>query len=218
VNTLKKYKKYPLFNGPHALIDVVQDNVIIFLIGAYFQFSMVAFFGQALRIMKAPFNFIGSAIFQVIYPKFNVLANEGKDLRPYLKRLYLQLGLLGLPFFASLFFLGAPAFRWLLGYEWEESGRIASILAPWLFLNFLSSPFSCMALIRNRQDVAMGFTLINALLRIGAIVAGGLLKDVTMAFALMSGAGSLVFIALLVWYYRLAAQFNPADQSRLNID
>ena len=213
--TLRKYKKYPLFNGPHALLDVVQDNAIIFLIGAYFQFSMVAFFGQAMRILKAPFNFIGTAIFQVIYPKFNEFANEGKDLRPYLMRFYVQLGLIGFPFFAALFFYGAPTFSWLLGSEWEEAGRIASILSPWLYLNFLSSPFSCMALIRNRQDIAMGFTVLNAVLRTGAVIAGGLLQDATMALAMMSVAGTFVFIALLTWYYSLGApSYGIGDYQR----
>jgi len=210
--TLRKYRKYPLYNGPHALIDVLQDNIIVFLIGSFFQISLVAFFGQALRILKAPFSFIGSAIFQVIYPKFNSLANQGVDLRPLLKKFFLQLGLVGLPFFLLLFIYGEEIFVWFLGADWREAGTIASILSPWLFLNFISSPFSCMALIRNKQDVAMVFTTINAILRIGAVFAGSLLMDYEWAFIFMSGAGTLVFVMLLFWYYRLGRP-SPSHSS-----
>jgi hypothetical protein len=76
-------------------------------------------------------------------------------------------------------------------------------MAPWLLLNFIASPVSCLALIRNKQRKAFLITLAEISLRFAAILYGGLNSNSDLAFILLSVVGSSVMVYALIWYYRM---------------
>lgn len=199
------HKNYPLYNAPHALIDTFQDQGIVLLLNYYFIPAIVSFYGQAFRILKAPIGFIGSAIYQVMFPKFTEMSRENIDMRPYVRRLYFQMFLFGLPVFSVLWLYAEPVFSWFFGPGWKEAGTIAGIMAPWLLLNFVVSPVSCFALIRNQQRKAAVITIVEVILRFSAILIGGVYGNYKLGFTLLTLAGSLVMIYAMFWYYRLSA-------------
>ena len=203
--TFVRHKNYPLYNAPHALVDTFQDQGITFVISHYFTSNIVSFYGQGFRILKAPIGFIGSSIYQVIYPKFTEMSHQGIDLRGHVKKIYGQLFLLGLPFFTILWFFATPIFRVFFGENWAQAGEIAGVMAPWLFLNFIVSPVSCFTLIRNKQRKAMIITIIEIILRFSAIIVGGIYGSYMLGFKLLTIAGCGVMVYALIWYYQLAA-------------
>ena len=198
-----QHKNYPFYNAPHALVDTIQDQGLVYLLNFYFSASIVSFYGQAFRILKAPIGFIGSAIYQVILPQFTELSRNGTDLRPTILKLYFRLFLFGLPVFGMLYFFAEPLFGFLFGENWTAAGTIASYMAPWLLLNFIASPVSCLALIRNKQRKAFLITLAEISLRFAAILYGGLNSNSDLAFILLSVVGSSVMVYALIWYYRM---------------
>ncbi len=203
------YRNYPLYNAPHALIDTFQDQGLVFFLNHYFTPAVVSCYGQAFRVLKAPIGFIGSAIYQVVFPKFTEMSRANEDMRTQVKKLYFRLFLTGLPVFTLLWLFAEPVFSWFFGPGWEEAGTIAGIMAPWLFLNFIVSPVSCFALIRNKQRKAALITVIEVILRFSAIITGGFYGSYTLGFTLLTLAGTAVMLYALVWYYRLA---SPVSQ------
>lgn len=201
---LLEQNKFPKFNAPHALLDTLQDHGIIFVLSIYFENSLIAFYGQAFRLLKAPVGFIGAALHQVFYPNFTRRYQEGENLQPLVISFYKRLTLLGGPFFLILAFIAIPLFKWYLGTEWEQVGFIVQLLLPWLFLNFIASPLSSLPLIASRQGTAMALTATEIIFRIGAIFIGGIMHSSTIAIGIISIFGSLFTIINLVWYYRLA--------------
>ena len=201
---LQEQNKFPKFNAPHALLDTLQDHGIIFVLSIYFENSLIAFYGQAFRLLKAPVGFIGAALHQVFYPNFTRRYQEGENLQPLVISFYKRLTLLGGPFFLILAFIAIPLFKWYLGTEWEQVGFIVQLLLPWLFLNFIASPLSSLPLIASRQGTAMALTATEIIFRIGAIFIGGIMHSSTIAIGIISIFGSLFTIINLVWYYRLA--------------
>lgn len=200
-----RFRNYPLYNAPHALIDTFQDQGIIFLISHYFQSAIVSFYGQAFRVLKAPIGFIGSAIYQVVFPKFTEMSRQGQDMRPHVLKLYMRLFLFGLPVFTMLYLFAEPIFAWFFGPGWRAAGTIAGIMSPWLLLNFVVSPVSCFALIRSQQKKAALITAVEVVLRFSAIIVGGIYGSYIIGFTLLTLAGCLVMLYALFWYYRLAA-------------
>lgn len=200
-----KYKNYPLYNAPHALVDTLQDQGLVYLLHYYFSAAVVSYYGQAFRILKAPIGFIGSAIYQVVLPRFTELSREGHDLRKPILKIYGRMFLMGLPVFGLLFCYAEPVFGWFFGENWRAAGTLAGIMSPWLFLNFIVSPVSCMALIRNQQRKAFLITGTEVLLRFGAVLYGGITGSLDMAFILLTGAGSVVMLYALRWYYLLGS-------------
>ena len=77
--------------------------------------------------------------------------NEGQELSTLVIKMYKRLLILGAPFFLILFLISPQLFTFVFGDKWLEAGQIAQILVPWLFLNFLVTPVSCLPLIVNKQ-------------------------------------------------------------------
>jgi O-antigen/teichoic acid export membrane protein len=200
-----QHSNYPKFNAPHALVDTIQDQGLVYLLNFYFSASIVSFYGQAFRILKAPIGFIGSAIYQVVLPQFTEMSRSGIDLRSPILKIYIRMFIIGLPAFGFLFFYAEPIFGWFFGENWTKAGTIAGYMAPWLFLNFMASPVSCITLIRNKQRKAFMITLTEISLRFIAVGYGGFMGSSDAAFMLLSLAGSAVMLYALIWYYRMGA-------------
>lgn len=198
-----KYRDFLNINTPHALLGSIQDNGIIYVIMFYFSKVVLGSYSFAFRIIKAPAELVGSSVYQVFYQKASEVHQSGQDLRPLVIRIYRNLFFIGLPFFTAFFVFAPPLFSFIFGSEWRVAGEIAQIITPWIFLNFLASPVSCMAIIMNRQKEAMIITLVDIVLRVTSIVIGGLYGDFRLAFILMSISCSGLLIFALFWYYRI---------------
>ncbi|MEO6166062.1 MAG: oligosaccharide flippase family protein, partial [Chitinophagales bacterium] len=190
-------------NTPHALLGVMQDILVIFLLNHFFSKTILGSYAFAFRILKVPAAFIGAAMFQVYFQRASTLKQDGKQLQALTKSVYIQMSLVGVPVFTLLAFLAPQLFSWIFGAEWIQAGSIAQILSPWLLLNFIFSPVAAITLVLNKQQWAIWFAVADTILRCAAIIIGGWKGDETLAFLLLSaGSGSLLLYALY-WFYHL---------------
>ncbi len=206
----RKYRNFLRINTPHAFLSSLQDNGIVYVIMYFFEKVVLGSYSFAFRIIKAPTELIGSSVYQVFYQKATEAFQDGRDLRPMILRIYRNLFLIGLPFFVILFIFAPPIFAFIFGAEWRVAGQIASILTPWIFLNFLAAPVSSMAIIMNKQKEAMFITLVDIVLRLASIIIGGIYGDYRLSFILLSISCSSLLIFALIWYYRIG---NPANKT-----
>lgn len=197
----KKYRNFPRINAPHALIGSLQDHGIVYVIMAFFNKTILGSYSFAFRLVTAPTSLIGASIYQVFYQKASIALQEGQDIQKLVLRIYRNLFAIGLPIFTILFFFAPPIFSFVFGEEWAVAGEIASIISPWLFLNFLASPVSCILVLTNKQFQGMLLSLADVALKVTAIVIGGLYDDVYLSFTLMSIlCGSLLIFSLYLFY------------------
>ena len=109
----------------------------------------------------------------------------------------------GLPIFILVAVLAPQLFSWIFGEEWFQAGRIAQVLSPWLFLNFIIGPIAALTIVLNKQQWAIWFSVVDTLLRSAAIIIGGLAQDDHLAFLLLSIGSSCLLIYALYWFYHL---------------
>lgn len=201
IKNAKKYRNFPMINTPHAFIGSLQDNGIVYVIMVFFSKAVLGSYSFAFRLVTAPTTLIGSSIYQVFYQKATTALQEGQDIQKMVLRIYRNLFFIGLPIFAVLFFFAEPIFMFVFGEEWGVAGEIAAIISPWLFLNFMASPVSCITIIMNKQFQGMLLSIADVCLKVTAIVIGGLRGDVHLAFMLMSGlCGALLLFSLYLFY------------------
>ena len=204
IENAKKYKNFLKINTPHAFLDSLQNNGIIYLIMFFFSKLILGSYSFAFRVLKAPVGLIGNAIYQVFYQKATEALKNGQQIQPMVRRIYRNLFLIGFPVFLLLFLFARPVFAFVFGEEWKISGEIAQILMPWLFLNFIANPVSCIAIIMNKQREAMFITFVDITFKVIAIVIGGISNDFKLAFIIMSVLCSSLLIFALFWYYKIA--------------
>jgi O-antigen/teichoic acid export membrane protein len=201
---MKRYKSFPMVNAPHALIDTVQEQGVVFLINYFFTSTILGFYAFALRLLLGPLGLIGSSMNQVFYQKASDTFNNGQSLRPLVRSMYRKLLTIGLPLFTVLFFILPWLFGFVFGAKWKPAGEIGQYLLPWIFLNFLISPVSSLPLIVGKQKQAMLFSFVNIILKAAAILTGGYYHDYKLTFILISVSGGAVYLAGMYWYYLIA--------------
>lgn len=201
---LRKYKKFATFNTPHALLDSFIDNGLILFIGVFFTEQYVAFYAFAMRILKAPVNMIGSALYQNFFQKYAEFVNQRRAILPSLKLYVRSMLIIGIPMMLLFVFIAPWLFELIFGQRWSEAGQVASYLAPWLLLNFIASPISCLILIFQEQAKAFYITITDMIIRIIAVLGGAFFADFYVFLIILSGGVSLLLVYAIYWYHKLA--------------
>jgi O-antigen/teichoic acid export membrane protein len=101
----------------------------------------------------------------------------------------------------------------LLGQRWEESGKYAELLAPWLFTMFILAPGSAIFLVMRQQRLYFRLQIFRTLVAVAAFV---IIKYQELsaldAVMLFSGVSGLVNLVILSVAYVLTLQKHETDK------
>ena len=158
---LRKYKKFPIYNMPNALIDQFRMNGINILIISYFSNALLGQFYMAFRMLQAPMGLVGTSLSQVFVQK--IASSKKIDVYNIVYKFIIKSILLVAPVFFLLYFYVADIFVFIFGEKWDIAGKIASLLVPWVFVNFVSSPISNVFIVLHHQEKMLIFSILYAL-------------------------------------------------------
>lgn len=152
-----RYIKLPLYNLPNALIDGIRMSGIDILITRFFSSAILGQFYLAFRMLQAPMSLIGSSISQVFIQKISSVSHS--EIAGIIRKFLMKASIIALPIFVFIYFFAADIFIFVFGMQWRMAGKIASILTPWVFLNFLSSPISNVFIVLHKQEIMLIFSI-----------------------------------------------------------
>lgn len=153
----RRYRKFPLLNGPNALLDSVRQAGINLMIGNIAVDSLGQF-SMAWRFTYAPASLVSGAVSQVFLQRMAV-AQPGQ-LLPLVSAVLWRIALITVPVFGLAYWVAPDAFVLLLGSEWREAGEISRALIPWVFMNTFTSPLSNVFIVTERQQWLLLFAVI----------------------------------------------------------
>ena len=197
---IKKHKKLPLLNLPNAIIDGFRLSGINLLIAKFFTMATLGQFSLALKMVQVPMALVGSSLSQVFFQK--VSSASKNDLYIIIKSFIIKASLVAGPLFILLFLFAEEVFIFIFGDKWVLAGQSASIMTPWLFLNFISSPLSSLFIVLNKQEIMLIFSVFYMIVPLFIIFIFysqpfiHLLWILTCSMSIM-----LLFIICLVMYY-----------------
>lgn len=201
----KFYSDFPKINSAHILSDIGQQSLVNFIIARLFSAPILGFYSRMIRIVKVPAGFIGTAVGQVFYQQASEKWQKDQDIRGLFVGQIKMMLVLGIPIFSILAIWGPEIFGFVLGKDWEIAGKFAQILSPWLFLNFLISPFTQIPLIVNRQrrffiiSLSMNFVLVLS------FIAGYFInEEITSSLIIISIAQTIFHLYLGSWFYQIS--------------
>ncbi|GAA1629024.1 oligosaccharide flippase family protein [Georgenia ruanii] len=197
----RKYWRMPVLNGPTALIDAFRLNGINILIGRVFGNALLGQFSLAWRTVQAPLTLVNGALSQIYYQKFATTERGGMGTLTVW--CVTRSAAFGVVPFAALFFVAEPAFGFVFGEQWRVAGRLAELLVPWLYLNFITSPLSTVFLVVERQAVSLVFSVAYmAAPLLTLLLVDASLERVVLLISLEMAALLVVFIGLALWVAR----------------
>ena len=157
---LKKYIDFPKYSIFSDLLTTANSQLAILFLANLFSISVVGFFSFASRIVSVPTAILSSSIGDVFRQEATKSYVEDHECESIYVSTLKKLIFLGFIPFLIIYLFSPLLFELLFGSTWREGGVYASILAPMLFLQFVSSPLSMMYYIAQKQKYYLWFIVL----------------------------------------------------------
>lgn len=203
----KKYQNFPKFNMPHALLNTFSTNIPIFLVPFLFENAILGFYAFGLKIVQAPFALLSMALFNVLSQKMAYEFQEKRSIKLLFINMLKKLSFIALSTL-PLFLFAPDIFAFVFGKEWVEAGEYIQVLAPYILLSFIASPFAGIPLLYNAQKKAFILELIHTVLKLLPFVVFGFFLEYSFKEILYiySTVTSLFLIYSFYWCFSLIEQ------------
>jgi O-antigen/teichoic acid export membrane protein len=195
--------RFSLFSLPAELVSAATSQLPIFIIAARFGSVSVAMYALVLRVLSIPVGLLGSSVLTVFQDRAGQeYRDRGNCTNIYLKTLK-TLALLSFFPFLGLHLFGSDIVKFLLGEQWIVAGEYAEILAPMLFVAFISSPLSYVLFFskRGQQLNLLCQMTLSSIVWLVFSCAG----DINSAILYYSILGSIYYIFYMFVSYHMAS-------------
>jgi teichuronic acid exporter len=165
----KQYIEFPKVNLPHTLMDLGKDLLIALILWELYGKTEYGLFNHTYQMLRLPLVLIGASIGQVFFQRCAEMINNGQSVLGVAVKSVRTLTLLSIIPFAIVFFFGEELFAFVFGENWREAGVYAEIMAPWLMVNFITSPISPLPMILNKQRQFFFLAIFGTLLMLATL-------------------------------------------------
>jgi O-antigen/teichoic acid export membrane protein len=203
--TAKEFRDFPLITGPHAFVDQLFSQFILFaIITREFGLVELGYFFMMWTLLQASMRAVGGAVGQLYFKEASDRHAQGLDVTHAFFRSVKIVAFFAIPACIVVLFFGPDLFGWYLGGKFTRSGIYAQVMIIPLFINFIISPVSPTPTIYRRQGWAFVFSLVGYALSILALLIGNYLGyDFYHTLMLYGGVQTLYYLWLFGWYIKL---------------
>ncbi len=163
---LKKYRTFPLYTLPAALVSSLSYSILNFFISDLFGLYILGIYSLTYRILGMPLMLISNNISKVF---FKEAADEFAQTVGYLQALKKATFLLvaaAIPMVLILVFFSPILFALVFGEKWRLAGEYAQILAPMFGIRLIVSALMPAFIVKKKQHLELFF---QSLFLVGSI-------------------------------------------------
>jgi O-antigen/teichoic acid export membrane protein len=218
IEGLHRYKVFPIYGTGSEIINVISVLMPVFLLSIYYSESIVGFYSLGYLALQVPVTFIAGAIAQVFFSRAVELHHKkDESLGLLFEQLTRRLFMLGFLPFIILAVAGKEICMVIFGPEWAEAGVFLQILVFWIFLGLITSPLTYLFIIFEKQKFTLLYNSSILMIRLGALVIGGLSGNIYITIILLSAVGTCSYGFAFLWLMKISnssihtiiAQFVP---------
>lgn len=158
----RKYDRFPKINLPHVMMDLGRDLLLALIISQIFTKFEFGSYDHSYKMLRMPLVFVGVALGQVFFQKCAERVNNRENIQGLLLKAVKTLVMIAIVPFTIIFFFGEELFSFVFGENWATAGKYSEIMAPWLMMNFITSPFSTIPMVINRQKEFFWFGFMSS--------------------------------------------------------
>ena len=211
----REYRDFPRINMPHAVSDEFKNSGLSFTVLYFFMDRALGIYNQTYRLLRAPLGIMGSAFGHVFFQEVAELNYSNKPISGLISQTLKKLFLIALPLFIIIFLFSPWFFTIFLGEKWSDVGVYAQYMTPWLFVNFIFSPVSQVALVIGKQFAFWMVNLVSSVLVFSSMIVAGLIfKDIKSGLILIS-ITQVFYSIYMFWWLRNIAQKHDAKNAYL---
>ena len=150
VSISKEYKDLLFYSTPSYFINMLINQVPVFLLNKFGGVSLVGSYNFTQRILGLPQQFLSSALVQVFMQKASESYNQVGNAFSLFKKTAVSLSLIAILPFGILALFAPVLFEFFFGANWREAGVIAQYLCLSYFIGFIVSPLTYMYTIARK--------------------------------------------------------------------
>ena len=148
----KRHSGFPLYRLPSQILLVLSTQAPVLFIAALYDPNVTGQFGLAMAALALPLGLLGRSTAKAYYAE---AASIGRRKRAQIRQLTIsvlkRLALFAAPPAILLLLFGPQLFELVFGEKWELAGEFASVLAIYLFVQFLQTPAAHIFFIFEQQ-------------------------------------------------------------------
>ncbi|MGI6407481.1 MAG: lipopolysaccharide biosynthesis protein [Thiopseudomonas sp.] len=164
----KYYQEFPWFRLPSQFLMVLSTQAPILMMSSLYDKGSTGQLSLAMMALAMPIGLIGGAMSKAYYAEVAALGkNNISRIKEVTFSIQKKLFAIGLPITVIVMLLAKPIFSLVFGESWIVAGGFAAALAPFILLQFTSSPL-VQAL--NVVGSQLSFLIINVIRTIGFII------------------------------------------------
>jgi O-antigen/teichoic acid export membrane protein len=199
-----RYKKFPQFSTISNLTSEAAVQSVPFMLAVSFSPVVVGFYAMTYMIISLPLKLMGNSLSSVFYQKSCAEKNRTGSIDNVVKSVHTRLISIGIFICLILMIIGPEVFTFVLGAQWLTAGIYAQILAPWIFVVFISTPLISLFNVFEKQGANFGFNVVLLISRIIVVLIAGFFGDPMICMVLLSVTGVIFWSWMNVYLIKIA--------------
>lgn len=206
---LKKHIKFPKYQMPSLLLNNASTQMPVILFNKFFSSAVSGWYSMTIKVINLPMSVVGSAIGEVYFKEASEIqaSNNKKRLSEFTYKTFRKLLLIGIIPMGILFAYGDVLFSFVLGEQWRMAGVYAMFLSPWYFIVFVTSPFTHLFAVLNKQNKNLILNILMLLSRVIAIIGGYLIFGTESIYTVLVFA----IVGFIIWTLTNGYLFKLVD-------
>lgn len=147
---VRRYRKFPVYSLPGALLDVLGYSACVWIIAAAYGLADAGQYSQIQRLIGAPMMLGSLSLSQVMLKQVGDDRRDGAALWPLVRQVGILMGLAAVILLAVLYGAGPWALRWILGARWRVDRYFVCLVASAVFIRSCVSPLSTVLISTQR--------------------------------------------------------------------
>ncbi len=208
--TAHLYKNQPKFTVFSSLLSSGGIEFPILLIGSLFGQIELGFYALAYRVLSAPSALLGTSVGQVFYKKAAERISQNVYMKFFLLKTWVGLFVISIVPMITLYLYAEPIFGFIFSDKWISAGTVASILAPLLFIDFISAPTGKTLILLRKEKTMTLFSSLIFSVRIIGILIGFYFYDFFIGLKILVLLHIFVLICYNVFLYTCILKYDQS--------
>jgi O-antigen/teichoic acid export membrane protein len=172
--TVRDYRKFPLYALPSQLTDTAAANLPLPLIARAFGAAAAGQFALVQTVLLLSAGLVVSSVADAFHNRLALYARETPERAlPLFWKTAAGLAVVGIAPTLLLVFFGPWLFQLVFGKTWVEAGRLVVVVAPWTMAGLVISPLSRVVYVFQAQEMKLIYDLLSMSAVLGVLLVGG---------------------------------------------
>lgn len=161
----KYYRDLPFFHLPSQLISILTLKIPLLFFAFQYGTETAGQLGLAFMVIGIPMGILGRNTANAYYSEIAKIGmNQKKEIYNLTVSLIKRLAVLSSFPTIILIFLSPLLFKYIFGSEWFQAGQFTSIIAFYLYFEFLATPFMKIFNVFNTQRIYLQISFVRIML------------------------------------------------------